>query len=1469
MAETVSNKPWSDFSQSDYTDEQWLHACLLDRGADAGSAKQRASLPVREPDGTLNKNACHAAAAALAGARGGVKASPELLAKAKKKLLALYASALDSEAPESLKHHIERAEAFLEHFGVKGMRWGVRKDDVLGVSPLGSRGAVVVTRPAKEGGPRAKLGDQYQAADATHNIAKKLATDVDNNKTWVKIEKEMTANKVSPDDIVKGGEIVARHLTAAAQKYTLPGTTARVMVSHTNNTTMNPSQRPMMHLIVAKNKEDVDGYVTAVRNNLNAGKPGMDPKKNWIVHDDLNSGVDVLELFPILDEFGFVVGIQDPDLVQHGEDMDHSVSTFLSTQGVSLSHIAVRDETTTSDGKKGGHGNFDETKVKRDGRGQFAKKAAAKDAEADELWKQHLLNLKLEIAIEAKSAIKKAGKEILEKHGFSIKEVRNSSDNFWNKHPEVKKELIQSYAKCLDDVAKQVAVSPSGTQRLQYAVSKKGESYSRIVPYSGPMPERSKPQPVTRVNVKKETRKAVRSSPGSTTSVSGGMHFNPNATLDTSRVSDASDPVVSDDDDDESLLSKIGSLFHSDLPESEKEVSLTHATVNGQDDALAGPTVDDVVAAMNEDQRETLDIVVGAALADFDISGYPEVVQRYNDLSAEHKNIIDFIVGGLLAEGTALAHSDIDDEDVIAHYGIKGMRWGFRKSNDNSTIRLSSSAENTPEGRKVARDAVKSGSATLGQAHLAGLKSTGHRVANAFLGDKTYWKRAAVIAGFTAVGVGATVASAGLLPTGILTSIGAHALGGTVITAAGKTAVVTSVGGHTAVVGGAALVQLGQQAVVGIGLGVTHAAATTAGLANAVTNTARAIRGNARIDKSYAALGKTIQARQTAGTKRVNKILRRDGSLRKKDLTHSFQENVETILQHAARAEFDESKVHRDSDGMFAKQVGKSARIADMEGVHNSVKSPLNAEKADEAKTEKDWMTNKHLSSVKDKVTVAAMPAIMEAQTRVLKKYKLSSMSDLTSNDKARTELATAVRDAFQSQADKLDTSSPSGDHKIVYKIGAKGNVYAQVVDKKGAPAKDFSDMKPIEHTRVRELAQKIRESGWRPPMTRSTGSSSTSAGTTKPSTPSGTRPTTKPTTQTPDNRPNTSETASVPKTKKPNPFRNEKALALREERSDSELEDDISKSVSDLFDLFDSKEIKHSDTLITNFLAHHGIKGMRWGIRRSNKVLDANAAEKATAKLNSAQAKLDKKQAKLDSKAAKKGLARGSSEDDKKDEDPPDHIAVDAERFVKSRMKQGYEMSDRELKETLQRAKLVKEYNDMFSGGPNAELKAKVEALKLQKEAAEYKAALTPDRLARVQKFMKTAESGFEAYSKLNKATGSQLNPLIAKQFGVFKTAAFGSGAKNAAASAAASAATGGKSKVRVSDFLRDVKMQNQGGRHKVGVPTTRTSASKKSSPVFKITDLGDAAPKPSDFGNGYSYSKALDLWEGQRKNG
>ena len=95
-----SDKPWSNFSESDYTPEQWIKACLIHMTA-SPKTKSDAKLPVREPDGMLNKNAIHAAAAALAGARGGVDAPPAAKKSAARKIISLYRE-MKEQAPDSV-----------------------------------------------------------------------------------------------------------------------------------------------------------------------------------------------------------------------------------------------------------------------------------------------------------------------------------------------------------------------------------------------------------------------------------------------------------------------------------------------------------------------------------------------------------------------------------------------------------------------------------------------------------------------------------------------------------------------------------------------------------------------------------------------------------------------------------------------------------------------------------------------------------------------------------------------------------------------------------------------------------------------------------------------------------------------------------------------------------------------------------------------------------------------------------------------------------------------------------------------------------------------------------------------------------------------------------------------------------------------------------------------------------------------
>jgi len=100
-AETVSDTAWSEFTAADYDIDQWKRACLIDTGEGEEDSKDRYKVPVREPDGTLNRNGCHAAAGAhgISAVKGIDDATREKAAKA---LVKLYQDELDEDPPESL-----------------------------------------------------------------------------------------------------------------------------------------------------------------------------------------------------------------------------------------------------------------------------------------------------------------------------------------------------------------------------------------------------------------------------------------------------------------------------------------------------------------------------------------------------------------------------------------------------------------------------------------------------------------------------------------------------------------------------------------------------------------------------------------------------------------------------------------------------------------------------------------------------------------------------------------------------------------------------------------------------------------------------------------------------------------------------------------------------------------------------------------------------------------------------------------------------------------------------------------------------------------------------------------------------------------------------------------------------------------------------------------------------------------------
>lgn len=101
----ISDKPWGQFSEADYPDAgAYCDACLINEntGPRADWSKGNCKLPVREPNGDLNRNGVHAAAAALAGARGGVMASAAMKRRAANKLMLLYGQ-LKEMAPDSMR----------------------------------------------------------------------------------------------------------------------------------------------------------------------------------------------------------------------------------------------------------------------------------------------------------------------------------------------------------------------------------------------------------------------------------------------------------------------------------------------------------------------------------------------------------------------------------------------------------------------------------------------------------------------------------------------------------------------------------------------------------------------------------------------------------------------------------------------------------------------------------------------------------------------------------------------------------------------------------------------------------------------------------------------------------------------------------------------------------------------------------------------------------------------------------------------------------------------------------------------------------------------------------------------------------------------------------------------------------------------------------------------------------------------
>ena len=105
MADSLSSKPWDGSASRWDTPESYCSSCLVDLNDGSGpKVKGNCHLPVKEPSGSYNRAALGAAAAALAGARGGGMSIPSSAKKAAaRKLVSLY-NRFKLDVPPSLRN---------------------------------------------------------------------------------------------------------------------------------------------------------------------------------------------------------------------------------------------------------------------------------------------------------------------------------------------------------------------------------------------------------------------------------------------------------------------------------------------------------------------------------------------------------------------------------------------------------------------------------------------------------------------------------------------------------------------------------------------------------------------------------------------------------------------------------------------------------------------------------------------------------------------------------------------------------------------------------------------------------------------------------------------------------------------------------------------------------------------------------------------------------------------------------------------------------------------------------------------------------------------------------------------------------------------------------------------------------------------------------------------------------------------
>lgn len=282
--------------------------------------------------------------------------------------------------------------------------------------------------------------------------------------------------------------------------------------------------------------------------------------------------------------------------------------------------------------------------------------------------------------------------------------------------------------------------------------------------------------------------------------------------------------------------------------------------------------------------------------------------------------------------------------------------------------------------------------------------------------------------------------------------------------------------------------------------------------------------------------------------------------------------------------------------------------------------------------------------------------------------------------------------------------------------------------------------------------------------------------------------------------------------------------------------------------------EMMHANLLYQTdreaYLEHYGVKGMKWGVRRSRAALarlggkaksaavgtkdeEGNVVGGIRAKSRAGAQKLkDMREGSTlileDADGAKKIMSKQKDGTFKEV-----YLSADAERVLRTSKKAESEMSDREINEAINRAKKIEEYNKIFNPqpNPNADLAARVNAMELQVKLKQAEATLNPPKKKLVNKFIDTVSGGYGAYNSANKATNGLLNDTMKQLYDDLKTSNATSKANAASRAATAASSARSASKAR-KQSTQEAEDRFWGGGDKLRAPASSAST--------RVRDMG-----------------------------